>query len=125
MTKAVQSGDRTLALIYADQDRHLDRALSLAEKELESRRDVYTYDALAWALYKNKRYADAEAAIAKAMSMGTPEPMFFYHAGMIAYASGKKQDAEKLLKKALELNPKFHPRQAKMAETTLAAVAGE
>ena len=122
MNKSVQPGDRTLALIYADQDRHLDRALVLAEKELESRRDVYTYDALAWALYKNKRYPDAEQAMSKAMKMGTQEPLFFYHAGMIAYACGKKQDAAKLLKRALELNPKFDPRQAKVAESVLADV---
>ena len=46
--------NRNLAMAYADRDRRLDRALALVEGELRGRRDIYTYDALAWALYKNK-----------------------------------------------------------------------
>src|SRR5437016_5897038 len=47
-----EKANRSLALVYADQDRNLDRALELAEAELEVRGDVYTYDALAWVLFK-------------------------------------------------------------------------
>ena len=45
--------NRDLALFYADHDMKLAEALDLAQKELEVRHDVYTWDALAWALYKN------------------------------------------------------------------------
>lgn len=76
--------NRNLALIFADHDWHLDRALELATAELDVRKDIYSYDALAWALYKNKKFAEADGAMAKALRMGTPEPAFYYHAEQIA-----------------------------------------
>lgn len=75
--------NRNLALIYADHDRKLNRALELATAELESRQDVYTYDALAWALYKNGLYEEAGKASEKAMRLSTSEPMFQMHATKI------------------------------------------
>jgi len=111
--------NRNLALVYADQGRKLDRALELAQAELDVRGDVYTYDALAWALFKNGRYAEAEQAAGKALRFGTPDPAFYFHAGMIASALRKEQEAAKSLDRALALNPHFDPRQAEIAETTL------
>jgi tetratricopeptide (TPR) repeat protein len=112
--------NRNLALIYADRGEHLDRALELIREELKVRQDVYTYDALAWALYKNKQYSEAQQAMDRALKMDTPEPGFYYHAGMIALALGRKPDATKLLARALELNPKFDPVQAPIANKKLA-----
>lgn len=111
--------NRALALIYADQDRNLDRALELAQAELQVRKDIYTYDALGWALFKNKRYEEAEQAIQQALSLGTPEPSFYYHAGMILNALGKRAEATRHLRRALELNPRFDIRQAEIAESAL------
>jgi len=54
--------------------------------ELEFRRDVYSYDALAWALYKNGRYSEAQDYIQKALVLKTPEPMFHQHAEAISQA---------------------------------------
>jgi len=120
---AQASGEKTnrnLAMIYADQGRRLDRALELIEAELKVRQDVYTYDALAWVLYKRERYEDAQQAIDRALKMGTPEPGFSYHAGMIAVALNRKLDAKKLLERALALNPKFDIGQAPIAAKALA-----
>lgn len=114
-----EKANRNLALIYADHDWKLDRALELAKAELDVRGDIYTYDALAWALYKNRDFSAAAGAMKNAMQFQTPEPAFYYHAGMIANALGKKEEARNLLKKALELNPKFDPRQATAADQTL------
>ena len=69
--------NRNLALVFADQDRNLPRALELAQAELDVRGDVYTYDTLAWVLYKNGRVEEAERASARALAFGTPEPSFF------------------------------------------------
>lgn len=99
--------NRALALIYADHDRKLDRALDLAREELKVRRDVYTYDVLAWVLYKNKQYAEAEAAIDNALRMGTPEAQFYYHAALIAKALGKAEESKKQLERAAAINPNF------------------
>ena len=111
--------NRNLAIVFANQGRKLERALELAQAELEVRGDVYTYDALAWALFKNGRHAEAEQAAGKALRFGTPEPTFYFHAGLIASALGKKDEAAKNLERALELNRHFAPRQAKIAETAL------
>jgi tetratricopeptide (TPR) repeat protein len=114
-----EKANRNLAMIYADHDWNVARALELAQNELEVRGDIYTYDALAWALYKNKRYQEAGEAMQKAMRFQTPEPMFFYHAGLIDNELGKKDEAREMLKKALALNPKFDARQASIAGKVL------
>src|SRR5262249_5921850 len=78
-----ERANRNLVLIFADHDWNLDRALELARGELEFRRDVYSYDALAWALYKNGKLGEARQAIEKALKLGTPEPLFREHAKYI------------------------------------------
>lgn len=115
--------NRNLAMAYADHDCKLDRALALVEGELSGRRDIYTYDALAWTLYKNKKYAEADKAKEKALELGTPEPGFYYHAGMIERALGQTGQARKHLEKALALNARFDPRQAPLAQTALREIA--
>jgi len=115
--------NRNLAMAYADRDRKLDRALALVEEELRGRRDIYTYDALAWALYKNKKFEEAGKAKEKALELGTPEPAFYYHAGMIERALGQTGEARRHLEKALALNARFDPRQAPLAEAALKEMA--
>lgn len=115
--------NRNLAMAYADHDCKLRRALALVEGELSGRRDIYTYDALAWTLYKNKKYGEAAKAKEKALELGTPEPAFYYHAGMIEHALGQADQARKHLEKALALNARFDPRQAPLAETALREMA--
>lgn len=89
-----EKANRNLVFALADHDMKLDRALALAQGELEFRRDVYSYDALAWALYKNSRFQEAKEAMDKALKIGTPEPDFARHARAIAEAL-KKDDAKK------------------------------
>jgi len=100
--------NRDLALFYADHDIKLSEALNLAQKELEVRRDIYTWDALAWALYKNGKLTEAAVASGKALHFGTQDAMLLFHAGMIAEGLGKQEQARSELKQALEINPHFH-----------------
>jgi tetratricopeptide (TPR) repeat protein len=86
-----ENTDRNLAVVLADEERHLDRALELAQNELAFRRDVYTYDALAWVLYRLKRYPEAQEAMKKAVAYHTPEPSFQRHAALIL-GSGQVAD---------------------------------
>jgi tetratricopeptide (TPR) repeat protein len=81
-----ERANRNLVLAFADHDVKLARALELAEGELEFRRDVYSYDALAWALYKNHRIAEAQQYMEKALVLKTPEPGFRKHAEIIMHA---------------------------------------
>jgi len=111
--------NRNLALVFANQDRNLARALELAQAETGVRGDVYTYDALAWALFKNGRSQEAEREAIKALQFGTQEPAFYYHAGLIAAARHKDAEAADYLERALALNPHFDLRQTELAVATL------
>jgi tetratricopeptide (TPR) repeat protein len=100
--------NRDLALFYADHDIKLDEALTLAHKEFEVRHDIYTWDALAWALYKNGKYQEASDAMANALRPGVQDALLFFHAGMIAARLGQTTLARERLQQALSINPKFH-----------------
>ena len=110
---------RPLALFYANHEINLEAALAAAEAELAIRPDVYGYDLLAWALYKNGRFAEAAAASEQALRLGTPEASFYYHAGMIAAAQGNPAQARAYLSLALQLNPHFDFIQAQIAQEAL------
>jgi tetratricopeptide (TPR) repeat protein len=114
--------NRDLALFYADHDMKLTEALDLAQKELEVRHDVYTWDALAWALYKNGKLAEAAKASEKAMRFGTRDSLLLFHAGMIAEGQGQQEQARTDLKQALQINPHFHLVYASAAKQKLAAI---
>jgi tetratricopeptide (TPR) repeat protein len=116
---ANQKANRTISLIYANQNRNLPESLKFAQADFDIRQDVYTYDALAWALYKNQRFEEASRASAEALKLGAPEALFYYHAGMIANAVGNTDAAGKHLEKALELNAGFDFRQSAIARDTL------
>jgi tetratricopeptide (TPR) repeat protein len=111
--------NRELALFYADQGIKLPEALGLARKELEIRRDIYTWDTLAWVLYKNGRFQEAAEAINKALGLHTNDSLLLFHAGMIYHSLEKDSDAEDFLSRALKINPRFHVFQAEVATRTL------
>jgi tetratricopeptide (TPR) repeat protein len=81
-----ETANRNLVFAFADRNIKLDRALELARGELQFRRDIYSYDALAWALYKNRQYAEARQYMEKATALETPEPLFRQHAEAISQA---------------------------------------
>jgi tetratricopeptide (TPR) repeat protein len=117
--------NRDLALFYADHDMKLAQALDLAQKELEVRHDVYTWDALAWALYKNGKLAEAAKASEKAMRFGTRDSILLFHAGMIAERLGQREQAQNELKEALQINPHFHLIYANAAQQRLTALEAQ
>ena len=100
--------NRDLALFYADHDRHLSDGVTLAQRELEARHDVYTWDALAWTLFKNGRVSEARETMQKALAVGTRDSLLFFHAGAIERQFGNAQEALKYARKALSINPEFH-----------------
>jgi tetratricopeptide (TPR) repeat protein len=117
--------NRELAYFYADHDRKLPEALDLARRELEVRQDIYAYDVLAWALYKNDRPQEALVAMAEALKLGTKDARLFFHAGMIQHRLGEHEKAREYLRRALATNPSFHILHAEVAERTLKAIQGQ
>ena len=111
--------NRELAYFWADHDRQLDRAVELARKELDVRRDVYAYDVLAWALYKKGELGEARTAIGEAMKLGTRDARLFFHAGMISLGLGETDVAKMYLRRALATNAYFHVLHADLAQELL------
>ncbi|MEV5731080.1 tetratricopeptide repeat protein [Streptomyces pharetrae] len=94
-------------------------ALRAARAEWERRRSVHTADALAWALHRNGRDAQALALARRATATGYRNAAFHYHRGMIERALGRDGDARASLTRALELDPGFSPRGAREARAAL------
>jgi tetratricopeptide (TPR) repeat protein len=114
--------NRELALFDANHGVEPAEALRLATAELATRKDVYGWDAYAWALHANGRDREAEAAMIPARALGTRDALFSYHAGMIAAGLGDTARARDLLTEALAINPGFDPLQASRARAALATL---
>jgi tetratricopeptide (TPR) repeat protein len=108
--KEGKGGDRrTLSLMYSTRNTNAEDALRLAEREHTTRGDIYTEDALAWALYRNGLFEDAKAAIERARRYGTKDARLLYHEGAIETALGRREAGKKLAQAAIALNPEFDP----------------
>jgi tetratricopeptide (TPR) repeat protein len=75
--------DRLMALFLADHGSPK-AALESARRAARSRDDIYTCDALAWALYRNGRCQEAWRASCRARRLGTRDPTLLRHAAQIA-----------------------------------------
>jgi len=111
---------KRLALMWADQGVRLDEAVEIAKRESATRNDIYTLDALAWALYKSGKPEEAKEAAAKATRLKGTEAKMLYHAGMIENALGNRAEAKKHLSAALKMNPAFDILHGDTARQTLA-----
>jgi tetratricopeptide (TPR) repeat protein len=106
---------RELAVFYAERLGKAADALEFAQKDLALRKDVRAYDVLAWALFRNKRLDEAKAAMAEALKLGTRDPDFFYHAGMIHDALGDREKASQYLEEAARISPRGRPELVKIS----------
>ncbi len=113
---------RARSLFLSDHDRDLPEALKLAEEDFRQRKDVHGSDALAWALYKNGRFAEAAKASADARKLGTPDAKLYYHAGLIHDKLGDRAKAREYLTRALAINPHFGIGQGADAKKALDAL---
>jgi tetratricopeptide (TPR) repeat protein len=114
--------NRALVMFDVNHQEHLDEALTLATAELAVRKDIYGWDAYAWALLANGRPADAAVAMVHATALGTRDPLLAYHAGMIALANHQTGQARTLLQEALSVNAGFDLLQAQRALKALQAL---
>jgi tetratricopeptide (TPR) repeat protein len=103
------SDPRTLALFLATRGREPETALRLADRELETRADVFTLDARAWALAANGRAKEARAVMQRALAEGTADARLFYHAGVIAARANDRAAARRWLGKAAVIRQMLFP----------------
>ena len=116
---------RTYSLYLASRSRDAAEAVQLAEQELEARRDVLTLDALAWALRAAGRVEEARAYSDQALSHGTPDARLLYHAGTIAAALGRRDEAGRRLAQARAIEQMLLPSERAELTRQQAAMKGE
>lgn len=76
-------------------------------------------DALAWALYKDRRFAQASICANEALKAQPEDPEILYHAALIAYALDKKELARCYATRSLQLS--FARRMGRAPGNALAA----
>lgn len=93
------------------------QALELSTAELSVRPDPTTWDVYAVTLLNTGETAESYHAIQKAL--GPADARIWYHAGLIAAAIGRVDEAVEHLEAALRINPNFHPLDAPRARQLL------
>lgn len=113
------SVDLDLALFAAS---HGDaaRAYELATGAYASAPTIRAADALGWALYKLGRHEEARERADEALRLGSLDPGFRFHSGMIWAALGDVDRAQADLSAALATDPGFSATGAREARETLA-----
>jgi tetratricopeptide (TPR) repeat protein len=100
--------DAELALFEAD---HGDpaKAVDLAGRAWAAAPSVRSADAYSWVLSSAGRDREALAMSARAMRLGSRDPSFLYHAGMVALRAGQPERANAFLSRLVEQSPRFNP----------------
>ena len=90
-------------------DHHLLQREDVAElrRLYETRPAIRVADALGWALYSVGEAEEAQRYARAALRLGTRDPLFHFHAGMIAHEVGDAPAARRYLSRALALNEAF------------------
>jgi tetratricopeptide (TPR) repeat protein len=90
-------------------------AVGYGRRAWRSAPSVSSADAYSWALYRAGRIEAATRLSAESMRLGSRDPEFRYHAGMIAKAAGDEERATRHLSTLLEQSPRFNPLYAPRA----------
>ncbi len=98
------------------------RAVTLGRRGWRAAPSVRSADAYSWALYRAGRIGPASRLSGEAMRLGSRDPAFLYHAGMIARRDGRERPARKFLKRLIDQSPRFNPLYAPRAERALRAL---
>jgi tetratricopeptide (TPR) repeat protein len=109
LVSGANNDPRTFAVYLTTRGYRVEQALALARAELSVRADVFTMDALAWALKANGRVAEAREYAQKSLREGTRDGRLFYHVGSIAMANGDYAAAREWLQRADEIKQTLLP----------------
>lgn len=120
-TAAGMNVDLEMALFNTNHGNDAAAALQQARAAYAERATIYAADTLAWALYKNEEYGEAQKYSQEALRLKTQDAILYFHAGLIADALGDQAAARKQLEQALAINPHFSPLYAPQAQARLAA----
>ena len=115
-----------LGYLWAEQKRHLRRALAMVRRAVEAEPDNVAYrDSLGWALYRLGRLEEAAAELEKAVAAGPPEPEILDHLGDVRAKMKQTEKAKNAWCKAAEAYRKAkQPDRANAVEKKRKAESG-
>jgi tetratricopeptide (TPR) repeat protein len=82
-TDITDNSNHELIAYYVDHAHLPEKALEVAKREVERRKDVFTLDCYAWALAANGEYKAASEQLQKALRVGVKDPRILSHADFI------------------------------------------
>jgi tetratricopeptide (TPR) repeat protein len=107
--------DLETAVFDADHGLRLADALTRARRAYAERPSIDAADALAWALVRNGRCAEALTYTRRALSLGTLDALKLFHRGMAERCLGDMRGARRTFRLALATNPHFSLRWSPVA----------
>jgi tetratricopeptide (TPR) repeat protein len=93
-TNIADNSNHELIAYYVDHAQQPEKALEVARREIERRKDVFTIDCYAWAMAANGQFEAANAQIQAALQVGVRDPKILAHAASIATHLNKTERAE-------------------------------
>jgi tetratricopeptide (TPR) repeat protein len=115
---------RAFSLYLATRGENVEQAVHLAQHEFTCRGDVFTHDALAWALAVAGRTTEAQLHMRQAFSEGTVDARLFLHAGIIAALNNDGAQAKRFLQKASSIQQMLLPSERNLLTKTSGATVG-
>ena len=85
------SACNALAWLYADGEKNIDEAITLARQAIKLKPTASHWDTLAYALYKARRYKEAVDAIAKALDLQPDDPDYVARQKLIQKAIAEQK----------------------------------
>jgi len=110
-----------LGYLWADQNKHVERALVMTRKAVEAEPENAAYrDSLGWALYRAGRFAEAVCELEKAAAGEVPDPVVLEHLGDAYHKLNRPDKAKDAWRRAVEAFRKDRePDKAKRVEAKL------
>ena len=100
VSKGPVTDPRTCSLYLATRRTNSELAVRLARRELAERADVFTHDALAWALASAGKFDEAQSHLRLALAQGTEDARLCFHATIITAQAGQRDEAAAWFEKA-------------------------
>jgi len=116
---------RTFALYLATRGESPELAVNLSKKELMCREDVFTHDALAWALAEAGHGEEARHEIELALAEGTQDARIFLHAAFITALCQRSSEASEWLQKARRLQHMLLPSELNRFQSVAASLPSQ
>ncbi|HEY8486012.1 MAG TPA: tetratricopeptide repeat protein [Limnochordales bacterium] len=118
-------GYNNLAYLYARHQLNLTQALALAERAMEltgGRPDPTVLDTYGWVLVHNGRPQEAVRVLEQALSLSLQDPQaqaeILYHLGVAHWKLSRREEARRLLSRALELQPELAEARQALGQLT-------